>query len=66
MTKEETYKIMTELDLKREISKLKLEIRQKDKMIQRLLNRTFDEKDLQKMKPKTKNEKKTKTRREGW
>lgn len=66
MTKEETYKIMTELDLKREISKLKLEIRQKDKIIQRLLNRTFTEKDLQKMKPKAKNEKKTKTRREGW
>ncbi len=60
MTKEETYKIMTELDLKREISKLKLEIRQKDKIIQRLLNRTFAEKDLQKMKPKTKNEKKQK------
>lgn len=66
MTKEETYKIMTELDLKREISKLKLEIRQKDKIIQRLLNRTFTEKDLQKMKPKAKNGKKTKTRREGW
>lgn len=66
MTKEETYKIMTELDLKREISKLKLEIRQKDKIIQRLLDRTFTGKDLQKNKLKSKYEKKSKTRREGW
>lgn len=36
MIKEDTYELNTILDLKREITKLKLEIKRKDKMIERL------------------------------
>lgn len=36
MINEETYQIMTQLELRREISKLKLEIKRRDKLIQRL------------------------------
>ena len=39
MNKEETNKLMTILDLRREISKLKLEIKRKDKLIQKLENK---------------------------
>lgn len=36
MNKEEIHELMTEMELKREISKLKLEIKRKNKIIQRL------------------------------
>jgi hypothetical protein len=39
MNKEETNKLMTILEYRREISKLKLELKKKDKLIQRLENK---------------------------
>ena len=36
MNKEEIHELMTEMELKREISKLKLEIKKRDKLIERL------------------------------
>ena len=39
MNKEETNKLMTILDLRRENSKLKSELKRKDKLIQRLENK---------------------------
>lgn len=36
MNKEDTHEILKELDYRREISKLKLEIKKRDKLIQRL------------------------------
>jgi predicted RNase H-like nuclease (RuvC/YqgF family) len=39
MNKEETNKLMTILEYRREISKLKAEIKRKDKLIQRLENK---------------------------
>lgn len=39
MNKEETNKLMTILEYRREISKLKLELKRKDKLIQRLENK---------------------------
>lgn len=36
MIKEDTHEVMTQLDLRRENSKLKLEIKKRDKLIQRL------------------------------
>lgn len=36
MVKEDVHEIMTQLELRREISKLKLEIKRKDKIIQKL------------------------------
>lgn len=36
MIKEETNELMTQLELRREISKLKLEIKRKDKIIEKL------------------------------
>ena len=39
MNKEEANKLMTILEYRREISKLKLELKRKDKLIQRLENK---------------------------
>ena len=39
MNKEETNTLMTILEYRREISKLKLELKRKDKLIQRLENK---------------------------
>ena len=39
MNKEETNKLMTILEYRREISKLKSELKRKDKLIQRLENK---------------------------
>lgn len=36
MIKEDAHEVMTQLDLRRENSKLKLEIKRRDKLIQRL------------------------------
>lgn len=36
MVKEDVHEVMTQLELRREISKLKLEIKRKDKVIQKL------------------------------
>lgn len=36
MIKEDTHEVMTQLELRREISKLKHEIKRRDKLIQRL------------------------------
>lgn len=36
MVKEEVHEVMTQLELRREISKLKLEIKRKDKIIEKL------------------------------
>ena len=36
MVKEETHEIMTQLELRREITKLKLEIKRKDRIIEKL------------------------------
>jgi len=36
MIKEDSHEVMTQLDLRRENSKLKLEIKRKDKIIKRL------------------------------
>ena len=36
MIKEDAHEVMTQLELRREISKLKLEIKKRDKLIQRL------------------------------
>lgn len=36
MVREEIHEVMTQLELRREISKLKLEIKRKDKIIEKL------------------------------
>lgn len=36
MVKEDIHEVMTQLELRREISKLKLEIKRKDKIIEKL------------------------------
>ena len=36
MIKEDTHEVMTQLELRREISKLKFEIKKRDRLIQRL------------------------------
>ena len=36
MIKEDSHEVMTQLELRREISKLKLEIKRKDKIIKKL------------------------------
>lgn len=36
MVKEDVHEVMTQLELRREISKLKLEIKRKDKIIEKL------------------------------